>query len=290
MYQFVELKIEELNRIQDIIPENVILYSNNCNNKVKIIGVYLKDVIIGILIIECAKECLGVVYLFVKKKYRREGIGSVLLKKMEKIAHSLNLNLLIWEMRFKYPAVLFDIYKNFLLKNGWEEPFLKKIFVAITGTKIKEKKWYQDRIPVNYRTLFWRDLNKKYIDQIRFYERKYEDCLTPLAVELDLIDDHSTILLIDESKDKLIGWMVNQRGMEKFVLFRRLYIIPEYRGKNLFFPLLCSSITKVINRDSKGYFFIEGKNIKMKNTILRLMGDIAEEIREFYYSKKKLEL
>ncbi len=243
-------------------------------------------------------DTLAIIHLYVRKKYRRIGIGGTLLQYIEKKAKDTGKKKAGITACLKRGSDQKEPIRQLLLKCQWKDIDYQKSEYYITDTNIVKEPWFNEKLPEGFTLLPWRDISieeRVYLERNR---KKFEEADRKLKkYYMDPLDsdnyNHLTSYCVkDEKTGHIVGWNITMMRPDKVLIFRKIYIIPELRSKGLFYPLFAKSISLCIDlSDEDGprvCFLVQGENKSMRTGIDFLMGHLCTTIADTYVSSKEL--
>ncbi len=241
---------------------------------------------------------LAVVHLYVRKKYRRIGIGGALLQCIEKKARDTGKKKAGITALLKRESDQKEAIRQLLLKRQWKDIDYKKSEYYITDTNIVKEAWFNEKLPEGFTLLPWRDISIEEREYLERNRRGFEGAdrklkkyyMDPLDVEN--YDYLTSYCIKDERNGHIVGWNITMMRSDKVLIFRKIYVMPELRSKGLFYPLFAKSISLSIDLSDedgpKVCFLVQGENKSMRIGIDFLMGHLCSTIADTYVSSKEL--
>ncbi len=237
---------------------------------------------------------LSVIHLYVRRKYRRIGIGGALLKCVEKKARDTGKRRTGITACLKRESDQKEAIRQLLLKRQWKDIDYQKSEYYITDTNIVKEPWFNERLPEGFSILPWREISIEERDYLERNRMKFEEADRKLKkyymdpLDIDNYDHLTSYCIKDEKNDHIVGWNITVMRPDKVLIFRKVYIIPGLRSKGLFYPLFAKSISLCIENTKIACFLIQGENKSMRIGIDFLMGHLCTTITDTFVSTKKL--
>ncbi len=240
-------------------------------------------------------DMLTVSYLYIRKKYRRLGIGGDLLRFIENKARQASKKRVGIIACLKRGSDQKEAISQFLLKKGWMDLNNQKSQYYINETTIGKEEWFNQELPEGYTLLPWRDISieeRVYLEKnkVKFEEadqKKNNSYMDPL--DLDNYEPLTSYYIREEKSGHIAGWNLTVKMSDDILIFRKIYIMPHLRNKGLLYPLLACSIRLSFKTCKEACFQVQAINKKMKMGIEILMGHLCYKILDVYVSSKELQ-
>ncbi len=248
---------------------------------------------------EVDPDVLTVIHLYIRKKYRRLGIGGDLLRCIEKKARQARKKRVGIIACLKRGSDQKEAISQFLLKKEWTDLNNQKsqyyINYYINETTIGKEEWFNMELPEGYTLLPWRDIpieERVYLEEnktkLEEADQKNNDSyMDPL--DFDNYEPLTSYYIKDEKSGHIAGWNLTVKMSDDILIFRKIYIMPHLRNKGLLYPLLACSIRLSFENCKEACFQVQAINKKMKMGIEILMGHLCYKILDVYVSSKELQ-
>ncbi|MCK9224618.1 MAG: GNAT family N-acetyltransferase [Candidatus Muirbacterium halophilum] len=218
-------------------------------------------------------------YIFVIKKFRKKGLGSILIQHILDYAKENSIN----KINIKYYRILGKTHEiEYVLKKlKFSKPQMINLS-CYSDARVINKKWLiEDKIPKEFKFFMWKDITLNIKNQIKNHEEKekwIELMLNPLE-KIENIEYTNSVGLL--YKNKIAGWIICQRLSEDVILYRNLYVLQKFRSLARGIQLLNHSIKLQSKTNIKhGLWVVAGNNILMKNFVKRRMAKDCIYIKE----------
>ena len=254
--------------------------SHHYNNPLLAVVARDDQKVAGLLLAEFDKKHIlsEIITLYVKPDYRKQGVGSALLKHAQKALFSAGykeLQIVYWS-NWKYA----DTIVNLMDKHGWEKPEnLMKIYK--TTRKNQEKiKWPASLcLPDGYEMFFWKDLTLEERRQLKESQQTtpwIEPGFDPFKNESHIETLNSLGL---KYQGRIVGWIITYRNQPDSVEYNNLFIHPEYRaGLTVPVYLLKESTRLQLESGPENFNWIIGEgNSGMHIFAARYLNQLIEE-------------
>ena len=258
-------------------------------NKHIAIGAFNKEEPIGL----CLYHWFGkqkpaqLISLYVKEAYRQNRIGTNLYKISEDELVKKECNQIETEyIRENKQVTQFEPILDHAL---WQLPEKIRNVVEIHYTNLPYADWgkyytFSD----NFSLFFWKDLTPKEKKWVLLKENKpgwYEEYLCPFLIE----NPEPLNSLGLKHKNKIIGWIINERISLHKISYAKVFICEEFQGMGIIIKLLSESIKLQAKAEiAFGCFAIYTNNKQMNRFYERRMKPFAESINEKVKRIKKL--
>ena len=250
------------------------------------LGVALQGQPVGLVLAECPKNQhqANILSLFVAQKHRQQGIGTALLMQIEEILKQSGcqqLNIL-YNLNLTTP-----ILERMLKQQNWEPASFYSL-QCLTKEIIKQAPFlHRYTFPQRFTIFPWVELSDR--ERLKIKQRdnglNYPDELCPFRE--DRIAAISSIGLRND-REEVIGWSIVQQSMPNLVVYRALFIKPEFQGTGLGIHLLAASINRQITDEkvTEALFIILAENKKMVRFVNRHLAPYLTSINSFWKSSK----
>ncbi len=243
-------------------------------------------------------DTLATIHLYVRRKYRRIGIGGALLQCVEKKARNTGKRRTGITACLKRESDQKEAMRQLLLKCQWKDIDYQKSEYYITDTNIVKEPWFNERLPEGFSLLPWRDISIQEREYLERNRMKFEEADRKLKkyymdpLDIDNYDHLTSYCIKDEKNGHIVGWNITVMRPDKVLIFRKVYIMPELRSKGLFYPLFAKSIRLCVDLCAEDAprvcFLVQGENKSMRLGIDFLMGHLCTTITDTYVSTKEL--
>ena len=174
--------------------------------------------------------------LYVLENHRKQGIGSTLMKMIEKLLEEKGCKKL--QIKYRKPVNSEEsAVEKIIKKSDWEKPLAVKSFFKLKDWQgILSELWMDIPPPASCEIFYWRDLESKEIQLLKEEEKKkpaYDEYLSPFMKEG--FDAETSLGL--KHNGKIAGWNITRRLSDEVILFALICIRKEFQGV-LFGPLL----------------------------------------------------
>ena len=283
--QIIELSDDSARLFLSLISEiyrpviqNLALYPHHIA-----LGAYVEEQPVGLIFgfLDKKERIASVVSLMTKLEFRRRGIGTRLANRFTEIMAgrgAIELMIETWDEEVS----LDNTNQGFLESTGWShgDPlgYLYQIN-ASNAAEILGRSWARKRLPKQLQLVPWTQLSQKQLAHIKKIER-VQNVNDPqyLSPFLEEVPEPFSSLSIWKS-DKILGWGINVSPYRGLVVFKRWYVLPEFRacGSGIFLTMLSGSIARTSDPSSGirfGSFVVDAPNIGMIRLADRLFPGI----------------
>ncbi len=243
-------------------------------------------------------DTLAVIHLYVRKKYRRIGVGEALLQYVEKKAKDTGKKKTGITACLNRESDQKEAIRQLLLNNKWKDIDYQKSEYFITDTNIVKEPWFNEKLPEGFTLLPWRDISNGEREYLKRNRRRFEEADRELKkyymdpLDIDNYDHLTSYCVKDEESGHIVGWNITMMRPDKVLIFRKIYIMPKLRSKGLFYPLFAKSISLCVDLCVEDIprvcFLVQGENKSMRIGIDFLMGHLCSTIADTYVSSKEL--
>lgn len=226
--------------------------------------------------------------LYVLENHRKQGIGSTLMKMIEKLLEGKECKKL--QIKYRKPVNSKESFiEKIIKKSGWEKPLLKNCFFKLKNRQeILNELWMNIPMPPSCQVFYWRDLKEEEIRLLKEEDKKTsedDEYLSPFMKED--FDPNTSLGL--KHNGEIVGWNITRRLSDKVILFALICIKKEFRRGKFAPLLLAESIKKAYkNKFSKAIFTVDYKNKKMLRLSNKHLKKFSYEVREEFESEKYL--
>lgn len=227
--------------------------------------------------------------LFVIEKYRNSGIGTALLRAMEKRLAEKGFQKagLVFFKPEKPPEFPLDFIAA---KQGWSKPVLKTLFVK-ADERIRNAPWYNKfKLSPSYELFLWCRLSEEEKQDFKKSLEKdpcYPGYLSPFINE-EKIEPVNSVGL--KYKDELVGWIITERIDEDTILYSRGFIKSQLQKSGLYVILISQAVEySYQNGIYNGIYYVDAKDSRMFNFVNRRMKDFVVSLKGKYFSYKHLD-
>jgi GNAT superfamily N-acetyltransferase len=243
------------------------------------IQVKSEDIIAGLAIAEFdrSKNYSEILSLYVKKEYRRKGLGSKLVYYINRALGKAGFNEARIYFRSNWDSRGF--IDKLVEKDNWTTPVtLMHIFKS--NLEYKDKViWTQDmHLHEDLKIELWSELNNEYKAALKHRienDHSVPEYLSPF-INTDKIENLNSVGLL--KKDEIIGWNIIYRINKDTLEYNNLYIIQEYRT-NIKLPIALISRSvhlQIKNNITNFVWLINSNDLKMLNFIYRKIGHLID--------------
>jgi len=267
-----------ISEIYQPVIQNLALYPHHIA-----LGAYFDEQPVGLIFgfFDKKERIASVVSLMTKPEFRRRGIGIRLANRFTEIMAgrgAIDLMIETWDEE----ASLDNANQGFLESTGWShgDPlgYLYQIKTR-NAAEILGRSWARKRLPKQLQLAPWTQLSQKQLAHVKRIER-VQDVNDPqyLSPFLEEVPEPFTSLSVWKS-DKILGWGINVSPYRGLVVFKRWYVLPEFRacGSGIFLAMLSRSIARASDPSSGirlGSFVIDASNVGMIRLADRLFPGI----------------
>lgn len=225
--------------------------------------------------------------IFIQEKYRRQGIGTALLNRIEEEAVKRKISLI--EIKYRKKPGESVPMEGFLAENKFSEP--EKInLIFLADRMVLNATWMEKfRLPSEYRIFFWKDILQSDLDMIRkkrAVKPFYPDYLSPFITDYEFEPANSLGLYF---RDEIAGWMITRRIAEDTLLYANLFVREDLQGLARAIPLLAESI-KLSGKIGvyRGMFSPPVSNDRFIRFVRKHMSEFIVYEKEEFICRKKL--
>jgi GNAT superfamily N-acetyltransferase len=232
----------------------------------------------------------GISLLQVDPEYRNKGIGTALLRKMEKESRKRACGKMT--IGFKKVEQEFDTAKRLLAMCGWEPPEIHGYgYWTTTERFFKDIAWVKRKIKYPYHDYIfpWTELTEEERKGLKEEEGpdswKVEGT-SPFFFEGKFEENSSLGLRVD---GKIVGWIINHQIAPDTILYGSYFVRKKYRGLGNSIGLLLESTKR--QRDTgipRITWYVQAKDKEIKKFYQRLLGPCIMREDEYWQSSKAL--
>jgi GNAT superfamily N-acetyltransferase len=269
-----------------------LLSAADTDSRYVFLGVALlnQPVALGIAEIDQEDKTQGdVLSICVAMQYRRNGLGTRLLKLMEETMADRGVHL----GRFTYMSGLpqTPAVEAMLRRSGWLEPRYRMMICDVEFDGISKAPWMQCRsLPPEFATFPWSDLTNAERQDILDRQAKqhwYPEELTPFRNE-HLIEPAMSLGL--RYRDEAVGWCIAHRLSMETVRYASLFVRRDLQAMGRAVQLLAKSIYLCVGTPIyKGRFDVAMDNPAMLRFVKTRMAPYLASIRYVLRSHKRLQ-
>ena len=289
---FKEIESEQLSEVSEIFGINLFVF----RNYLKCFGAFLRDEIIGILLlIEGDENSIRIRVFQVLPLFRGNHIGSMLLKLAEDYSGSIRSR----KIFVKYNDTENDLEKcnRFFIRNNWET-------VKYTHTRFCFKKenfgknfisrFYDPENTIlngEITCLFCNELSEKMRNRAKEQsEKMFSNGLLPFS-DLDLMNKRLSVFAF--LNDNLIAWSVANLLKHNEISIRSTFVVNKYRnsglGMYLWYLIFCkTNENQDFNLIKWISFDFQKDDDRLRKLYTLLFGRILEQSTDYYISEKIL--
>jgi GNAT superfamily N-acetyltransferase len=254
------------------------------------LGVALQGQPVGLVLVECPKNQhqANILSLIVAQEHRQQGLGTALLMQIEQILKESGcqqINLL-YSLNLTTP-----ILERMLKQQNWETAFFYSWQCLTNLETIKSAPFLHRYSLPNKFTIFpWVELTAQERTKIEQRDRglNYPDELCPF--QEDRIESFASIGLRDD-REEVIGWSIVEQLMPNCVVYKALFIKPEFQTTGLGVHLLAASINRQLTDEkvTEAMFIVLAENTMMLRFVKRHLSPYLTAINSFWKSSKLLQ-
>ena len=255
------------------------------------ITVKSENIIVGLAIAEFnrSKSFSEILSLYINKEHRHKGLGRKLVYYISRALAQAGFEEARIYFRSNWES------KGFIDKivetENWTTPVtLMHIFKSNMDYKDKVI-WTQDlHLPEGIRIEIWRDINKKYKDELKQrieYDKFIPQYLSPFK-NTDKIENLNSVGLI--KRNEIIGWNIIYRINKDTLEYNNLFIQKKYR-KNIILPIALISRSvklQIKNNITNFVWLVDNSDMRMLNFVYRKIGHLIDSDVLVMQTTKKL--
>jgi len=301
--------LEELTK--DHINDNIFLSENLKNflknywikeNK-KLWGVCVKNIngdIVALTIAlpeESGPESAIITGIMISTAYKNIPLKKDMLLRLENILKRegiKKLNLNIWHT--KYNKESFENMVKILKELKWHriEKMYYSYFIKLDFKIIKKQRWYsqgsEKLLPPSFELFSWTELKqeeREFLKSIKEIMESKMYYLDPLVVE----NYHykTSWGIRDKKSNKVFSWLITEAREDGGLLLKRLFTLPEYRGKSFWTAILFRKCIEMASEEFKYIWFnVVTQNKKVKKKFENLLDPIIALKADCYICEKDI--
>ncbi|QTA85220.1 GNAT family N-acetyltransferase [Desulfonema magnum] len=214
-----------------------------------------------------------VLSVFVAKEFRNQGIGTVLMTRLEKKLTRRGRTGVFGIYTANKPSA--RVLERVLEKCGWESPTPRQLICTSKGEDVEQmmrSDWMNNyRLPKNFKIFPWTEVTPEELEEIRAWPYDppyYHSGLTPFLKVDEEFEPINSLGL--RYKGEIVGWLITVRIGPGTVRYDRLFVRKEFQRTGRAIPLLAESIRR--------QYAHEG-HIPTKGGIWRTQADNAPMVR-----------
>lgn len=241
---------------------------------------------VGLVIAESLFQTstIDVLSLFVSPAHRQQGIGTTLLRLLEKAA--LKLNCAQLQVRYQATDIAQVALESIVTKLGWSTPAMDFLLVESTTEHVKQAPWlHKYPLPAAFTIFPWTELTTCEADLLR-QRQDYPTVFSPFSDDPRLEPLTSLGL---RYQSRIVGWMITHRVAPDTIRYSTMYVEPQFqklgRGVSLFAEALKQHIDSPIR---KGKYAVAKENVSMIHFVRRHAKPYLTVLTESRYASKSL--
>ncbi len=200
--------------------------AHNASGNVIRLGAFSAGEPVGLALVEVSKSTdrAQLLSVFVSAKWRRQGVGTKLLKELDGVLSATNVNRL--QAVFMDRADELHPIRPLLQTCDWSEPTIRMITCFSSKESLGKAPWLKQpptRLPDTGRLISWAEMSVS--DRRKLQESEAPAELTPAESDPD-IEPYSSLIYFDQEQPA--GWMINHKIDADTLRFSHLW----FRSKN----------------------------------------------------------
>lgn len=203
---------------------------------------------IGVALARRSCHLADLLALYVEPAYRRLGIATQLLERLEQLLNQrgcLHLSLLYDPEDCLAPAL-----ERLFAKRGWSRPTLSRLMVWFSEQSIQGCAWLRDtQFPSGFEVFPWGEVADEELEAIRQRqdtEPWYPPSLSPFSIPpAELVPFASLGLRYDGA---IVGWSHCRMAASDTLLYETLFLSPEVRGQRVGLALAAEVVRRSLGR------------------------------------------
>ena len=229
-----------------------------------------------------------IVSLYVKPKYRRRGIGGMLLDKISRKLSALGFGEL--ELRYTASANSTPALESLLSQQGWSVPQPKMLVCYSTAEKMQQAPWlYSYRLPQTFSIFPLVELTSQEYQTIQQQQARqpwYPEILSPFQAELPVEPLNSLGL---RYQGQVVGWMATHRIAPDTIRYTSLFVRRDLQKMGRAIPLVAEAIKLQLKSSVSQYTCAtQIDNQQMVNFVRRRLQPFLTQVRESKQSYRLL--
>jgi len=243
---------------------------------------------VGLCIADAARTTAVVRSLFVVEGYRRRGIGTALISRIEDELRQQGWSVVKIYYTTGRPEV--EGFEAFLLRHGWSGPQVRQLLIRSDAEHLHRMPWFKPfRLPAGFEILPWKDLRPEDRHTLQL-EAETGDWiphdLNPFKYELDRHEETSVAL---RRNGKVVGWLINHLLPGSIVRLTSGWVHPDIQRRGLMIQLWVHSLQRVLDCGlSEASWGIPLEHDSMARFARRWLVPWATEVRESRLLSKML--
>lgn len=248
------------------------------------VGAATADEAVGLVVarLHCTTRSAEIMSIYIKKPYRRKGIGMALMKALEQYIDQSGCN----HLRLSYVAgkSITPVFEAFLRNQSWNEPKLQS-YIYTVDFKISEAPWLITAgLPKDVSLFKWSELTPSERDDIQTLPDI--GFLSPLR-SAEKIEFLNSLGL--RAHGKVIGWCIVHRAAPDTLLYNSLYVQGQYQSLGCAFIMLTEAIRLQLEAGiPKGMFAVNLQTPQMLSIAERWLAPYASQKTEMRFTQKML--
>ncbi|MEB3831895.1 GNAT family N-acetyltransferase [Phormidium sp. CCY1219] len=225
-----------------------------------------------------------VLSFFVKPNYRRQGLGTQLMRYMEIALTKLSCAELF--LKYRVTSLTDSALEPILHQQSWQPPETEFVLTKTTAEKLRSAPWvYKYCLPQQFTVFPWTELTKA--EKARIVQRKkYPDALSPFTEDGPLEPINSVGL---RYQGEVIGWAIAHRIAPDTIRYSSMFVEEPFQKLGRGFALLTEAVRRQLTADIP-YFTaaVASNNIGMLRCVDRYFKPYAELMSESRRCVKRL--
>ena len=252
------------------------------------IGVALQGQPVGLVLAEYPtnQNQANILSLMVAQEHRQRGLGTTLLMQIEEILKEYGCQQLdiLYNLNLTTP-----ILERMLKQQNWAPASFYSLQCLTNRETIKHAPFlHRYALPKKFTIFPWVELTAQERTKIKQRENglNYPDELYPF--QENRIEAISSVGL--RYRGEVVGWSIVQRVMPNCVIYKSLFVKPEFRSIALGVHLLAASINRQITDEkvTEAMFIVLKENTPMVRFVNRRLALYLTAINSFWKSSKLL--
>lgn len=253
------------------------------------IGVEFQGKPVGLVLAEYQKNQnqANILSLVVDPQYRRQGLGTALLIQIEELLRKFccqQLNL-IYKLH-----LMTSILENMLKQQNWTPGSFYSLQCLTNRETMKQAPFlHRYTIPQKFTIFPWVELTAKERTKIEQRDNKlnYPDELSPFREgKIEAISSLGV-----RYQEEVIAWSIFYRMLPNCVVYKSLFVKPEFRSSSLGASLIAASLNRQIADETvtEGMVIFLEENTTMTKFLNRRLAPYLTSINRFWKSSKLLQ-
>ena len=244
---------------------------------------------IGLILGELKKDGYMQIHtIFIKPKYRGQGVATALIKDMEQVTLANKCHGIYFG--FIHDNSYHEIFTRLLQKCCWDLPAVTDMLLySLDMENLVEEDAPQFtlmELPVDYTVSSWEELSEQDFAELKKGCGNLYPELTSPFLEEERVDPLNSVFLRDENQ-KIIGWTITHRLNSETMLYRNVFVIKEFQSMGYAMLLMAHAIWRQYDRGIyKLMFCVHVKNKSMNRIVSRFMKPFNHTVKKkLRYSK-----